>query len=114
VWHTLTGTMLGMKSGFLLSEVATGNKLEKHSAYKRILFLLLIHSHFLPFEERMSQVASTPLVEAVENSSSGMLRVETSARAERTERDRVCAGVESRRHDANQRGQRWYAPLVGR
>jgi hypothetical protein len=59
VWHTLTGTMLGMKSGFLLSEVATGNKLEKHSAYKRILFLLLIHSHFLPFEERMSQVAST-------------------------------------------------------
>ena len=58
-WHTRMGTKLGMKSRFLLSKATTGNKLDEHPTYKRTLFLLLIHSHFLPFEERMSQVAST-------------------------------------------------------
>ena len=46
-----------MKSRFLLSKATTGNKLDEHPTYKRTLFLLLIHSHFLPFEQRTSQVA---------------------------------------------------------
>ena len=45
-WHTLTGTRLGRKPRFLLSEAAIGDKLEKHPTYKRILFSA---PHSLPF-----------------------------------------------------------------
>ena len=43
---TPKGTMLGMKSRFLLSEATTGNKLEKHPTYKSNLFPA---PHSLPF-----------------------------------------------------------------
>ena len=49
VWNTLTGTMLGRKSRFLLSEAATGNKPEEHPPDKRNLFAA---THALPCAPR--------------------------------------------------------------
>lgn len=53
------GEQAGYEVALLAQQGSTGNKLDEHPTYKRNLFLLLMHSHVLPFKERTSQVAST-------------------------------------------------------
>jgi hypothetical protein len=62
VAHTHRGTTLGKKWRFLLSRGCNWQHAPNASPPIRVFSsLLLIHSHVLPFEERMSQGATTDI-----------------------------------------------------